>query len=811
MRGSIIAEDRERAMQPSTVPTATARPPTVCFGEFTLDRHSRELCKSGGRIRLQDKPFHVLSLLLERAGQVVTRDELRQALWPSSVYVDFDHGLNNAITRLRETLGDDAAAPRFIETLPRLGYRFIHAITAQPQGMAEPARDFPAANKAESDGGNASSPAEAPVPRKSGMASMAAAAIALVVLGSLVAIWLSAGTVEKAQHAPAIPEIPSIAVLPFDNLGSDPEGEHFADGLSQELLVRLGGISGLRVAGRTSSFYFKGRQEPLSVIAESLNVSHVLEGSVRRSGERLRITAQLVDVGGGTPVWSQSFDREMTDTFQIQEVIAISVASALQVELLEEDETRLRRRGTRDPEAHRLYLIGNAHLTGISVKPDLPRAKQLFEQAIARDPHYAAAHARLAYYHFYRAWALAEDVGAGVRLGMASAQRAVALDPVSSEALQARANFAMWRYRYLGDYGAYVTASDDFRRAIELDPYNDTAHFDYGRAVLWHDPDLAQSLFERTVQIEPLRRRAGGMAALVLAMQGEPDSARERLRRRAEQTPIRQPGDAAGIAGFEQYFGRLDEAVVVAQNALPRGGLEGPIQLWGLYMSLGDIDAAGEALDFGDTNLARYFSEAAVLTMHGRYGDAFELLDRHRDEFAPSRILDLPAARLALIAGKPAQARAILETRMPDLVAEIEPINGHNVMPALDIVAAWQATDGHAQSRQLLDRITAFLDDPLSPRLPVFLYLRARAHALAGESELALRALDRAYDAGFRTLWASDLHPEPIYYVDSIETDPAFAAMRTQARYQGWLSRIKADNARQRDRMKNGVSDRPNA
>ena len=798
-------------MQSSAGSTSSERPPLVNFGEYQLDRPSRELCKSGQRVRLQDKPYQVLSLLLERAGEVVTRDELRQALWPSSVYVDFDHGLNNAITRLRETLGEDAAAPRFIETLPRLGYRFIHAITPEPQGIAESARGVPTASKTESVKGNASSQEEAPGPRKSRTPSIAAAAITLVVFGLLAAIWLSAGTAEKAQHAPAIPEIPSIAVLPFVNLGSDPESEYFADGLSQELLVRLGGISGLRVAGRTSSFYFKGRQEPLSVIAESLNVSHVLEGSVRRSGERLRITAQLVDVGGDTPVWSQSFDRELTDAFQIQEDIAISVASALQVELLEEDAMRLRRRGTRDPEAHRLYLIGNAHLTGISVKPDLPRAKQLFEQAIARDPHYAAAHARLAYYHFYRAWALAEDVGAEVRLGMPSAQRAVALDPGSSEALQARANFAMWRYRFLGDYGAYVTASDDFRRAIELDPYNDTAHFDYGRAVLWHDPGLAQSLFERTAQIEPLRRRAGGMAALVLAMRGEPDSARERLRRRAEQSPIRQPGDAAGIAGLEQYFGRLDEAVAAARNALPRGGLEGPIQLWGLYMSLGDVDAAGEALDFGDTDLARYFSEAAVLTMHGRYGEAFELLDRHRDEFAPSRILDLPAARLALIAGRPAQARAILEKRMPDLVAAIEPINGHNVMPALDIVAAWQATDGHAQSRQLLDRITAFLDDPHSPRLPVFLYLRARAHAFAGERESALRALDRAYDAGFRTLWASDLHPEPIYYVDSIETDPAFAAIRTQARYQGWLSRIKADNTRQRDRMRNGVADRPNA
>ena len=195
-------------MQSSAGSTSSERPPLVNFGEYQLDRPSRELCKSGQRVRLQDKPYQVLSLLLERAGEVVTRDELRQALWPSSVYVDFDHGLNNAITRLRETLGEDAAAPRFIETLPRLGYRFIHAITPEPQGIAESARGVPTASKTESVKGNASSQEEAPGPRKSRTPSIAAAAITLVVFGLLAAIWLSAGTAEKAQHAPAIPEIP---------------------------------------------------------------------------------------------------------------------------------------------------------------------------------------------------------------------------------------------------------------------------------------------------------------------------------------------------------------------------------------------------------------------------------------------------------------------------------------------------------------------------------------------------------------------------------------------------------------------------
>jgi Tfp pilus assembly protein PilF len=528
----------------------------------------------------------------------------------------------------------------------------------------------------------------------------------------------------------------------------------------------------------------------------------VLEGSVRRSGSDLRITAQLVGVDDGSPVWTQTFDRDLGDVFQVQEDIAIAVAGALQVELLEGEEQRLRRRGTRDAEAHRLYLIGNAQLTGIAVPRDAGRAKELFEQAIARDPHYAAAHARLAYYHFYRAWASFEDISDGVRQGMASAQRAVALDPESSEALQARANFEMWRYRFLGDYQAFVAANHDFRLAIQLDPYNDTAFFDYGRAILWHDPDLAQSLFERTVQIEPLRRRAGGMAALALGLRGQGDAARERLRKHGERALTPHASDAAVLASFEQHFGRLDQAILAARAARPRGGLEGPIQLWGLYMSLDDRGAAEAALDFGHSEPAAPLREAALLAMQGRFQEAFESLDVHRAAFAESRILDLPAARLALIAGRSAEALAIIEHRLPDVATGIEPINGHNVIPALDLVAARQATGAQEQSRLLLSRITAYLDHSASPRLPMYLYLRARAHALAGEPEPALRALDRAYDAGFRTTWASDLHPQPFFYMDSIDVDPAFKLLREHSRYQGWIARIRTDNARQRERLR---------
>jgi TolB-like protein/DNA-binding winged helix-turn-helix (wHTH) protein len=786
-----------------TVPTSIERLPAIRFGEFKLDRHSRELSKPGQCVRLQEQPFKVLALLLERAGEVVTRDEMRQRLWPSSVYVDFDHGLNNAITRLREALGEEASKPAYIETLPRLGYRFIHPLASAPgSGGTALSRGSDASANIAVDVALLLPGVEPHRRKSSAVAAAAIAAAVFIALGILIVLGLRPSRVEETQRFVAVTNMPSIAVLPFVNLSPDEESEYFADGLTQELLDKLAGTRGLKVVGRTSSFHFKNKQEPLPVIAQALKVNHLLEGSVQRSGTRLRITAQLVNADGGAPLWSQTFDRDSTDIFQTEEDIAIAVATALQLKLLDADEQRLRRRGTQDPEAYRLYVMANAHLTGITVKRDLATAKRLYEEAIARDPNFAAAHARLAYYHFYRAWASFDDVTDGVVAGMAAAERAIALNPESSEALQARANFEMWRYRFLGDYNGYVEANNDYRRAIQLDPANDTAFFDFGRAVLWHEPDLAQELFERTVELEPLRRRARDMAALALSIRGLQDVARERLRVLGDPVLARQASDAVGAAILQQYFGHLDEAVSSAQAALMRGGLELPIQLWGLYMSLGDREAAKAALNFGDTELASALSTAASLTMRDRYEEAFEFLDSQRGEFERSRILDLPAARLALIVGKPAQALAIMEQRLPDLVAGIEPVNARNAIPALDLVAAWAAVGERTRSRALLDQVAVFLDGPAAPRLPLFTYLRARTHVLAGESELAVRALDRAYQTGFRTTWAQDLHPHPYFYIDCVEVDPAFAKLRLNFRYQSWLARMRADNARQLERLR---------
>lgn len=755
----------------------TVKPHVLRFGVFEADSRARELRKQGVRIRLQEQPFQLLWLLLERAGEVVTREELRRRIWPSSVYVDFDHGLNNAVTRVRDALGDAAGSPRFVETLPRLGYRFVCPVEAVPVD-AVPA-----------NGGLDGVP---PRPRRK---TQIAAAFALVaVLGTVAVMWVSRWSASETSSNASLPLEPSIAVLPFVDISAEAERERFAEGLSEELMNKLAGIPGLKVAGRVSSLQFSGKQVPAQVIATRLKVNHLLEGSVRHAGSRVRVTAQLLDARNGYNIWSQTYDREFTDIFQVQEDIATAVVMALEVKLLETDELRLRTRGTRDSEAYRLYLMALAQQRGHGVR-DLSRARKLFEEAITRDPSFADAHAGLALSYFRDAWLSLKDLEESVRFGRAAAERAIALDPESSETLIVRANFDAWQSRFRGDFQAYTRAQQGYRRAIELDPSSAPAYFNYARAVGWDEPALATRLFERAADLDPLFSHAIGRATWMLHERGQHDAARERLRELDAQPLMSgEPVFALYRGMLEMRLGRFDEAL----KLLPHPpSVELDLLHWSLYLSLGDQAAARNAFVASSDPLATALREAALLTMDGRLEEAFASLDRRRNDFALSRVLDVPTARLALITRRSTYALPILEARLPDLVAGVQPVTARNVMPALDLVATYADTGRAAQASALLRRVAVFLDGPDVPWPPLFTFLRARTHALAGERELALGMLDRAYEQGFRKIWALDLHPDPLHYIDSIDTDPVFATLRTDARFVKWRERIAADNDRQ--------------
>ncbi|HEU4429355.1 MAG TPA: hypothetical protein VFT98_11420, partial [Myxococcota bacterium] len=288
------------------------------------------------------------------------------------------------------------------------------------------------------------------------------------------------------------------------------------------------------------------------------------------------------------------------------------------------------------------------------------------------------------------------------------------------------------------------------------------------------------------------------MVAMLLGARGQLSAGEERCGGLLERSP-----DALGcrmaLATLHASYGRLATAASELRALEKSIGGAARIELWAIHMSLGDRGGAERWLDFGKLAFEKPLSEAARLSMQGRHAEAYAALERGRATIAPSLLLDLPAAKLALIAGAPEAARTILERRLPDLASGVEPVSARNVIAAIDLVAARMGAGRTEEAQRLLARVFAYLDGPAALRLPMFAFQRARAHALAGEAELARRALDRAYDEGFRVSWAVDLRPQSSLYIDPIEADPAFANLR--GAYDAWLARIASDAARQRKRL----------
>src|SRR2546427_3244395 len=370
----------------------------VQFGEYELDVRGGELRKQGIRVQLQEQPFQILKILLERPGQVVTREELRKKIWPSDTFVDFDHGINNAIKRLRVTLSDSAEKPRYIETLARHGYRFIASINVR--------------------------------------------------------------------------QIESVAVLPLDNLSGDPEQEYFAEGLTEALINTLTKIGALRVISRTSVMHYKKSDKTLPQIARELNVDAVVEGTVLRSGKRLRISAQLVQASTDTHLWAESYDRDLRDVLALQSEVAQAVARQVQVKVTPQEQANLAQVHCVDPEAYEAYLKGRYHW--FRRPAELGKAIQYFEQAIAKDPAYAAAYAGLAdCLSILALWSLVppnEGCGKAKRLAL----QALQLDPGLAEA-HASLAFATVHYDY-----DFLAAEREFERSLELSPRYAIAHHNFG-------------------------------------------------------------------------------------------------------------------------------------------------------------------------------------------------------------------------------------------------------------------------------------------------------------------------------------------
>jgi TolB-like protein/DNA-binding winged helix-turn-helix (wHTH) protein/Tfp pilus assembly protein PilF len=445
----------------------------VRFGTYEVSLQSGEVRKAGLRIRVQQQPLKLLEILLEHPGEVVTREELRSRVWPNESFGDFDQALNIAIGKLRSALGDSAENPRFIETLPKRGYRFIADVSVFDADARPKKLESVAGDPWDTVPGNTlqgAGLALAPK-RRRWLTRGLIVAVALVLSWAILSVWLF------RSRAPAPTGIRSIAVLPLENLSGDASQNYFADGMTDELITDLAQISALRVISRTSVMVYKGARKPLPQIARELNVDAVVEGTVLRSGDQVRITAQLIEASTDRHLWSQSYKGELRDTLALQNRVAGAIADQIRINLTPREQAALKNVKVVNPEAYESYLKGR-YFWNKRTADGLKVALAYFKQAIEEDPKYAQAYSGLA-----DTYALLGDWQYAVMTpkeafpkAKVAAIKALELDSSLGEAHNSLA-FVLDGFDWDFD-----SAGKEFQRAIELNPGYATAHHWYA----WH-------------------------------------------------------------------------------------------------------------------------------------------------------------------------------------------------------------------------------------------------------------------------------------------------------------------------------------
>jgi TolB-like protein/DNA-binding winged helix-turn-helix (wHTH) protein/Tfp pilus assembly protein PilF len=485
---------------------------TARFGPFEVDFRAGELLKHGRRIRLQNQPLQILAMLLEQPGEVVTREELRQKLWPSDTFVDFDHGLNNAINRLREVLGDSAENPRFIETLPRRGYRFTGLVeSVTPDLTADSSVGQPAISSA------AAIPE--PVPpslwtrllRPNTLAVAAVLLLGLLLMGLTSSRWresLTGGT-ERASVA-------SIAVLPLENLTGDSSKDYLADGITDALTTQLAQVPGIRVTSRTSAAQYKKQKKPLPQIARELGVDAVVEGTLQLSGERLSISTQLIDARTDQHLWARIYERELRELPSWHIAAARDIASELRLPLSLHNQERLARDQRIQPEAYDYYLRAQPHF-GIQTKEENNAAIELLQKAVALDSNFAEAYAALGTAYEVRAFEIEPEQKQWEEKSFAAIQKALQLEPNLADGYVARGHL-LWS---LANHFPHEKAAQDFRRAVALNPNLAEAHHQlaniYNHIGLL---DKAEEEIEKAVALDPLNTGARFRVGINLLYRG---------------------------------------------------------------------------------------------------------------------------------------------------------------------------------------------------------------------------------------------------------------------------------------------------
>jgi TolB-like protein/DNA-binding winged helix-turn-helix (wHTH) protein len=616
----------------------------VRTGFFEVDLASGQLLKNGRKLPLQEQPFRVLAMLLERPGEVVTRQELQARLWPADTYVGFDEGLNTAIRKLRTAFGDSAGNPRFIETLPRRGYRFIAPVTETTTASGVSAVLDAIGTKedevAVAGSGQAVSapdyPALAP-----GVQKWRSKAVVLVTAFLILALTVVAYITRKHSSPGSAPaKRAMLAILPFQNLSNDPAQEYFSDGLTEETITDLGQLSpeNLGVIARTSAMAYKRTDKTIGQIGRELGVDYILEGSVRREGGKARVSAQLIRVSDQTHLWAENYDRELADMLDVQNDLGRSIAEQVSANLTPQRQIELSKKHIVNPEAYDLYLKGRFYWnqrTPGAIKESIG----YFVQATAKDPNFALAYAGLA-----DAYNISNVVGLyspseSFPQAREAAMRAIQLDPSLAEA---HAALGMEKSHYEFDLPG---AEREFLKALEVNPNSPYAHLFYSNCFLLPVGRKAQAIAEnrRAVEIDPLSLPINNFLGMTYMMAGDDESAYRQFQRTIAMDPS-FPLAHEYFSWFLTTTGRYEESIkekekgdvlsgaspeqaaaeaIVMEKAFKSGGEK---RFWQKHLEL-ELKAGQQP---GAS--ASPFMIAADYAMAGQTDKAFEYLEKSYEE-----------------------------------------------------------------------------------------------------------------------------------------------------------------------------------
>jgi TolB-like protein/DNA-binding winged helix-turn-helix (wHTH) protein len=745
------------------------------IGEWIVNPSLDSMSKGAETQKLEPRTMRLLLCLAGSAGDVVSVDRLLNEVWtgvvvgPASVY--------QAVSQLRKLLGDVDPEPTYIATVPRKGYRLVAAVKRlEPRGTTAPAA---AAGSADATPPPARSSARLPL-------FLGGALLIAIIAVAGVAIW------KKADTGKLLSTANSIVVLPFIDMTAEKSDQSFCDGLTEELSSWLAQIPTLRVVARTSALAFRGQGEDVRKIGKALDTNHILEGSLRRSGDRMRITVQLIDARTGYHLWSEDFDRPVDDAIKIQEDISRSVAGTLQVRLTADSQRQFALRRTTDSQAYQMYLLGRHYAQLVPEKTE--RAIELYRQVLNADPNFAPAYPELAYALLNQGQFRnlpVDDVAAQVEPLIATALR---LDDGMSAAYAVRGVLR-------GTQTRNKEALDDLQHAISLNPSDMGAFAEIGRIRLFNgEPREALKGYDRAAALDPLNSTLQGARCTVLQDLAQYEAAAAAC----ERARALRPGTAwaaDALAWLAESQGHIEEALrwsSAAIQAEPHDQLYFYLTRATLLLAVGLTDSARKAVETGrGATKDEEGANVELLRVSYREGGADALrkyLDSAQLDRSPHALplFEVAYSRLLLndaAAAKNLIARALSAPDRPPGYAEA-PWYARGAGPEgnsyrLDLAVAEKMLGDDAAAQRDLDAVLAMLNGMIESGVVRYgtYELRAKVYALQGRADDALRDLNRAVSLGWRRSWWA-------------ANEPYFASLRSRSDFQALLAQVNRSNDR---------------